>query len=455
MTGSTSPARTLWGFTSQFWILVVGTLINSTGSALVFPFIALYIGRRFNVTELEVGGIFTLYAVVSLLSGAAGGAVTDRFGRKVSMIIGLASAIIFSVILAFADSLNVILLAIVINGLLSPVFGPASNAMVADMLPVARRARGYGLIRVAANLGVVIGPLFGGFLADQEGGFLVLFIGDAITSGIFALLIAFFIRETSPQRAARPAAAVHRRWLDSLKLFEGYGQIVRDVPFILFALTFLGSTLVYSQMNTNLPLFMDSEGFTASQYSTLIALNAAMVVFLQFPITAYIERFRHTRILAFGAVCYGIGFGMFGGLSQMWWFAIGMAILTVGEMVVVPVAQTVVAEMAPEDMRGRYMGFYGLTWGLSFAIGPLLGGMILSAEGGAYRVVLWQAALIVGLLGAGAFLVLGRYLKRRAAQQRWAEVMARYSIDASPGARQVYQAAAAGTPIIPGAASEG
>ena len=447
-----SQERTLWGFNVPFWILVIGSFINSTGSALVFPFIALYIGRRFHATEVEIGLIFTYYAAVSLFSGAAGGALSDRFGRKTVMVIGLGAAIVFSLSLAFAQTVPLILVAILITGLFSPIFGPAANAMVADMLPEERLASGYGLVRVAQNLGVVIGPLLGGLLADTDNGFVWLFLGDAATSGIFALVIAFLLPETrpaAPPDAAQPTSAGH--WWDALKLFDGYGKVIRDVPFFLFSLTFLGATLVYSQMNTNLVLYMDKEfGMSAGQYSLLIALNAAMVVLFQFPITAYIERFKYTAVLAFGALCYGIGFGMFGFLGRLWWFALGMAIITVGEMVMIPVAQAVVAEMAPEDMRGRYMGFYGLVWGLSFGIGPLAGGVILAAGDGLYRRYLWYLALGVGILGALAFLLLGRYLNRRIARQHWAEIRTRYSRPTGDVIQQpLYEDAASGTPVLP------
>lgn len=467
MTASDTQYRTWWGFSGQFWILVIGTLINATGSALIFPLISLYFARRFNVTESEAGWIFSLYAIVSLLSGAAGGVLTDRYGRKVVMIIGLASAILSSLIMAFAMSLTVVLLAIVVIGLLQPVFGPAVNAMIADMLPESQRQRGYGMIRVAANLGVAIGPLLGTLVIDNASAFLLLFVGDAITSGVFALFIAFLIRETKPDTAStseepsddktpQEKPGLLRNILSQfLSMFKGYGQVIRDRPFLLFALTYLGTTLVYSQMNTMLPLYMDAElGFPTERYLTLISLNAAMVVVFQLPLTTYLERFDNNLLLALGAACYAIGFGMFGFADMMSGFVLGMVILTVGEMVLVPVAQAVVAELAPADMRGRYMGFYGLVWGTSFMIGPLAGGQILAFDGGQYRRVLWYASLVIGLIGAGAFLILGRYLKRRAASIRWAEMMQRYGKATGPEAT-LADMSSKGTPIVPGAKAEG
>ncbi|GAB4571974.1 MAG: MFS transporter [Anaerolineae bacterium] len=448
MATENTASRTLWGFSSKFWLLVTGTLINSTGSALVFPFIALYLGRRFGATEAETGLFFTFYAVVSLFSGAAGGALSDRFGRKGVMVIGLVSAIVFSVIFAFSTSLLPIIIAVLINGLLGPVFGPAANAMVADMLPETQLQRGYGLIRVAANLGVVVGPMLGGLLADTENGFMWLFLGDALTSGLFALLIVLFLPETRPESAEAGEADGQQA---GFNLFAGYGRILRDTPFVLFSLTFLAASVVYSQMNTNLVLYLEKEfGISTSQYSYLIALNAAMVVLFQFPITAYIERFNKTNLLAIGTLCYAIGFGMYGFVGAMWWFALAMAILTLGEMILIPVAQAVVAETAPEDMRGRYMGFYGLVWGLSFGIGPLAGGMILSAQGGLFRRYLWYASLVIGLIGAGSFLLLGRYMKRRSARLRWQALHARYSTTSIMPRTGISESAITGKPIVPG-----
>jgi len=63
--------------------------------------------------------------------------------------------------------------------------------------------------------------------------------------------------------------------------------------------------------------------------------------------------------------------------------------------------------MAPETMRGRYMGAFGLIWGVGYGLGPTLGGAVMDNLGGRY---IWYAALILGSMAAAAFLLLGRFV---------------------------------------------
>jgi MFS family permease len=86
-------------------------------------------------------------------------------------------------------------------------------------------------------------------------------------------------------------------------------------------------------------------------------------------------------------------------------FLLAMVIITLGEMIVAPVGQALVAKFAPEDMRGRYMAVFGYSWGIPFAIGPYLAGIVLDNYD---PHVLWYAAGIVGTLAVMGFLGLYR-----------------------------------------------
>jgi MFS family permease len=144
----------------------------------------------------------------------------------------------------------------------------------------------------------------------------------------------------------------------------------------------------------------------------LLSLNAAMVVLMQFPITRRIKKYPPMLIMAFGALLYAIGFAMYGFVSVYFMFVTAMIIITIGEMIVAPVSQALVASFAPEDMRGRYMAVSGFSWGLPFAIGPYFAGLIIDGPNPQY---LWYVAGFIGLLSTIGFLGLYRVQNRNTA----------------------------------------
>jgi MFS family permease len=109
--------------------------------------------------------------------------------------------------------------------------------------------------------------------------------------------------------------------------------------------------------------------------------------------------------MAAGTLLYAIGFGMYGFVSAYLLFMLAMVIITIGEMLVAPVGQAIVATLAPEDMRGRYMAVYGFSWVIPTAIGPLLAGLIMDNISPFW---VWYAAGIVGLIAAAGFYMLER-----------------------------------------------
>jgi len=109
--------------------------------------------------------------------------------------------------------------------------------------------------------------------------------------------------------------------------------------------------------------------------------------------------------MALGTFLYVIGFSMYGYVSVYWLFAVAMIIITIGEMVIAPISQALIASFAPEDMRGRYMAVSGFSWGIPYAVGPYLAGLIID---GPHPNFLWYAAGFVGMLSTIGFLALHR-----------------------------------------------
>jgi MFS family permease len=136
-----------------------------------------------------------------------------------------------------------------------------------------------------------------------------------------------------------------------------------------------------------------------------------MVVVMQFWITRRVERRPPFQIMVIGTLLYAIGFGLYGPATTYTGFAIAMIVLTIGEMVVAPVTQAIVARMAPDDMRGRYMAVFGFAWVVPGALAPLMAGLVMDRSDP--RLV-WYAAFLLGLASAAMF----HQLHRRGVRSR-------------------------------------
>lgn len=395
--------RSVWrDYPQQFWLLLFTAFINSLGGALLWPFYTLYVTQRFHVGLAEAGVVIALWGSTELIGGLIGGAVADRFGRKNVMILSLIVSAAANVGTGLADQLGYIYLMAIVAGLFGSIGHPAMQAMVADLLPEAKRAEGYGMLRVMFNLSVVLGPTFGGILATQS--YLYLFVSDAIASSIVAVIVARAIKETHHVTAQLKQA--HESFAMTLR---GYGTVLRDRPFIAFILITIIANMMYFQMNSTLPVFLrDIHGVPAQGYGYILSLNALIVVIFQLWVSRRVRSVPPLVLLTIGAALYGVGLGMYGFVGSYALFVAAIVVITLGEMLFVPTTQSYSAQLAPEDMRGRYMALYGFTFGIPGSFGTILAGLI-AQQWGAYSI--WHFAALgsfVAALGYASMYLISR-----------------------------------------------
>jgi len=387
----------------SFWMMVAVNFVDRLGGSLLFPFFALYVTKKFNVGMTEVGGLFAVFFISGFIGSFPGGALTDRFGRKGIIIFSLISTSFSTLLMGFVNEFQFFLTVAFISGIFTDVGGPAYEAVFMDILPEEKRASGFGIRRVAFNLAVVLGPVIGGFVAARS--YLALFVIDAIVSAIVALMVFLLIPET------KPAVPQGQEQESTTQTFAGYLQVLRDGKFMAFTFVCLLTWLVYMNMNTTLGVFLrDQHGVPESGYGWIISINAAMVVLFQFPITRRIEKKPPMLMMALGALFIAIGLLLYGFVGTYWLFAVAIAIVTIGEMITVPIANAVVAKFSPEEMRGRYNFIYGNSWGISFAVGPYLAGLVMDHYD---PNLLWYACGIIGMIAVFGFLVLHRTLQTK------------------------------------------
>ena len=381
-----------------FWIYNIIVFIDRLGGFMLYPFFALYLTQKFDIGMSTVGILFAIFSVSGMVGSALGGALADRMGRKVVIIFSLILSSLSALGMGFAPSLEVFIAVVAIVGTLSSIGHPAHEAVVADLLPPDKRAEGYGIIRVVFNTAVIIAPPIAGLLIANS--YLTLFLVDAVISLISATIVIFALPETKPQ------AHAHTKPETMKQTFAGYGRVFKDTRFLAFIGVTVMMTLVYMNMNSTLGVYLrDQHGLPEVNYGWLLSINAIMVVLLQFWVTRRLEKYKPLLMMAAGSLLYAIGFAMYGFIATFALFVLAMVIITVGEMVVSPFYQSLVASFAPEDMRGRYMAVSSLSWSISFTVGPYFAGLLLDS---ANPSLLWALAGTVGMIAMLGFIVLNR-----------------------------------------------
>jgi MFS family permease len=387
-------------FPSKFWIVVLVSFIDSIGSHLLFPFFSLYVTQKFNIGMTQAGLILGSWSAFGLIGGMVGGALTDRFGRRQLILFGLVFSALSSLSLGLVNSLAILYPLAIIIGFFSNIDGPAYDAMMADLLPEKQRSEGYGILRVADNLAWAIGPAVGGIVAARS--FFMLFVIDSVLSCLISVIFYKLITET------KPVASAEKSHETIWQTAAGYRQVLRDLAFMAFLVASLLMLMVYTQMYNTLPVYLRNvHGFPSEAYGFMLTSTAVLVVLAQFWVTRMTKNRPPFVMMALGTALYAIGFGMFGFISAYSLFILAALVITLGEMIIVPISQSLAANLAPPDMRGRYMAVYGLSAAIPTTIGPGLAGLILDNFNPNLLWYLGGALCIVSALG---FYALHRWL---------------------------------------------
>ena len=389
MSGQLFPAD----MPGQFRLLFFGSLLSTTGYAMAYPFLTLYLNTHLGIPMDQTGLLFIGTAVGGLFAQLLAGPIADRFGRKPVMLGGLIGQACAAIGYTQATGFEQFALLSTLLGFSGSSFQPASNAMVVDLVGAERRAEAFGLMRVAANLGFVIGPSLGGFLAVYS--YPALFVATAAAQLTYTVVLFIFARETLPGRGKASK---------SRNCAVDFGGLITDRPFLVLLVASLLTTAIYTQLGTTLPVYLKEEaGIQESGYGLLMALNGGLIVLLQIPTTRLVMRQDRAVVLAFGAMCYAVGIGSMGWWRELPFFALAMVVVTIGEMMIAPVASAEVADLAPEHMRASYMAAYSLMWTLGYGLGPSWGGAVMAHLGTAW---VWNVAFVVGCVAAVVFLPL-------------------------------------------------
>jgi MFS family permease len=380
-----------FGLPRTYWMLWSGLLLNRLGGT-VFFLLGIYLTRERGLAPGLAGLVISLYAAGGFVAGPIGGALADRVGRRPVLLLGTTVAGALMLALGFARSTGAIVALAPLLGFFTDLCRPPLQAAVADVVRPADRARAYGLIYWAMNLGFAGASAFGGLLAERHFG--LLFVIDALTTFAYGVVIFVGVPETRPALALGAPRA---------RAAAGLLAPFRDRPFVRFVLIQVLLLVAFAQVFVTLPLDMRAHGLGMTEIGWLLGLNGLYIVVLQPLALRRLRGLPPVQWLAAGAVLTGLGLGATAFAGGATAYALSALVWTVGEVGFSTGAPALVADFAPAARRGAYQGTYQLAWGAASTLGPVTGSLVLARLGAP---ALWGGCLVACLVAAGLHVAL-------------------------------------------------
>jgi len=339
-----------------YWFVWWGTLINRLGGFVV-PLLTIYITQVRHESVVDAGKVVAVFGAGNVLASLVGGQMSDRLGRRVTMLVSMFGGALAMAGLGLARDLTEITVMVGIVGFLGELYRPAVLAFVADVIPPSHRVHAFGLLYWAINLGFAFAAAIGGIVADLD--FRVLFAADAITMAIYGVIVALAVPETRPTVAVHHEVVAVRPW--------------RDREFVIFVGINLLFVLLPMQLGSVLPAHMAWQGFSSTTYGLVMAVNGLMIIVVQPLLITWSSERDAQRIMIAASLLYGLGLVAHGLAPIAIAHVAAVVIWSIGEILESPTRSAVVAAMAPASARGRYQGMFVMTWGVGQMIGPTIG----------------------------------------------------------------------------------
>lgn len=392
----TAVRRSVSGLPREFWWLWTSTLINRLGS-FVSTFLALYLVVERGYSASFAGMVAALHGLGGVISSIGSGVLTDRLGRRPTLLVAQTSTAFSVALLGFMQHPAAIAAVAFVVGMASNASRPAVQAMMADIVAPQDRVRAFALNYWAINLGFAFSSLAAGLIAEHS--YLIGFLAEGTMTLACAVLVFLRLPESRPEQASSGTAAREPA--------VGMGTVLRDRRYMsVVGLSFL-IALIFQQSSVALPVAMGGSGFSSGDYGMVIAVNGVLIVALQIPVTRFIEHRDPQRLLVLSALLAGGGFGLTAFAGSIPVYVLTVCVWTVAEIVNSPTQMGLVVRLSPTHGRGRYQGVYTLSWSVAALVAPLAGGTVIDRFGAA---TLWAGCAVVGTVAAAGYWLLMRGL---------------------------------------------
>ncbi len=381
-------------------LLALSWCINIFALSITYPFLPIYLHSQRGYALGLVGLIYPVMGLGRVLAPLLSGHLIDGIGRRRVLILSpLARGATYGglVVLAlFEAPLWAIAAVLFLGAVIGEFFSTSADAYLTDITRARQRAEAFSRIRIGINVGWVLGPMIGAYLAFTP--FALLFGITAVVCCVPAVLARRWCPETATAAAGPPPPL--RQFVQTLRA---------DRAFLFLLLLILLLYLTQSQLASTLSVYAkETVGITRIELGLLYTLNGLLVILLTLPCNWCLARVNAALRLALGAALLAAGYFAIG-LCDRWAGLLGaVSVFTLGEILANPVLGATASRLAPAGMIGRYMGAYRLAFALGMSLGPWFGAVLYEHWQGA-GVALWGSLALGAIMAFFGFLALIRH----------------------------------------------
>lgn len=387
------------GLSTQVWWLALITFINRAGT-MVVPFMSLYLTEHLQFSLANVGWVMTAFGLGSVVGAWLGGKLTNKFGFYQVMFWSLLLSGFMFVGLQYISSLTHFCIAIFLLLLVADTFRPALFVAVAAYAKPENRTRAVTLIRLAINLGFSFGPAVGGFIIHNLS-YNGLFWIDGITCVLSGLLFVYVLNERKGNNKVKEEEVGEK------------GSPYKDKAYIVFVIALLMIGFTFLQYFSTIPLYYkEVHLLTEEEIGWLMSMNGFLIFLIEMPLVSYYERprFSKYRILAISTLLFALSFFILNMSSWLGVLVIGMALMTVGEMLNFPFLNSFAMSRAAKfNNQGEYMALFTMTFSVAHIFAHNSGMQLIDNFGYENTWYIMGGMLLVSIL----FLVMLRNIVRK------------------------------------------
>ncbi len=356
----------------DIWLLSLVMFVNRSG-AMVLPFLSIYLNLEKGLSFSQCGIIMAFFGLGSVSGALIGGWLTDLIGYYRVMLISLLLSSASFLMVMNLNSFASLCFGFFAISLIADMFRPANLTAIEAFSKPQNLTRSIGLIRLAINLGYAFGPFLGGYVASILG-YNFLFIFNAISTCSAGIIFYSFFKNKKKKIEKHDDT-------DEVIIKK---QPWHDIPYLAYLSLWFVIATVFLLFIYVVPLYYKSGlGFDESLVGLVMGLNGLIIFLIEMPLIFFLERyFRPVSLIVIGGILIGISFFAFPIFPHALTAALVFTlVITIGEILSFPFSNTYAMTFSNERNRGKYMGFYTVTFSLAHVVAPILWFKIVDING--------------------------------------------------------------------------